>query len=137
MRKIITPLGYLFLFVFIFTGCRKDDCYPDPASGSKYFVSATSLGTYSKAQLQAFATKVGFGNFAPLAKYDVDFYKLIYRTPYKGRLIEVSGLLAVPKNVPVTPSLLSAQHGTIFRVADAPSNFPSTFSGFELFASAG
>jgi alpha-beta hydrolase superfamily lysophospholipase len=39
--------------------------------------------------------------------------------------------------MPTAPALLSAQHGTMFRQADSPSNFPSTFSGFELFASAG
>ncbi len=33
--------------------------------------------------------------------------------------------------------MLSAQHGTLFNHADAPSNFPATFTGFELFASAG
>lgn len=137
MKKNITPLTCLLLFLFIFAGCKKDDHNPDSLPGSKNFVSATSLGAYSKAQLQAFATKVGFGAFAPFAKYDVDFYKLVYKTPFKGRLIQASGLLAVPKNMPVTPSLLSAQHGTMFRAADAPSNFPSTFTGFELFASAG
>jgi pimeloyl-ACP methyl ester carboxylesterase len=81
--------------------------------------------------------KTGFGNFAPLAKYDVEYYKMVYNTTFKGKVIQVSGLLGIPKNVPVTPSLLSAQHGTMFKLSDAPSNFPSTFSGFELFASAG
>lgn len=137
MKKHLTPLSCLLLFIVVFTGCRKDDCDPHTQPGKKYFVSATPLGTFTKADLQTFATKAGYGTFAPLATYDVDFYKLIYKTPYKGTLIQVSGLLAVPKNVPVAPSLLSAQHGTIFRAAEAPSNFPATFSGFELFASAG
>src|SRR5829696_3836487 len=120
MRNNRTPLSCLLLFVVLLTSCVKDTCDLDARSGRKYFVSATSLGTYTKAQLQAAATKVGFGNFAPLATYDVDFYKLIYKTHYKGALIEVSGLLAIPINVSGTPSLLSAQHGTIFRAAEAP-----------------
>lgn len=131
------PISCLLLIVFVFAGCIKDDFEFDTYPGSKLFVSATPLGTYSRAELQAFASKVGFGNFAPLARYDVDFYRMVYKTTFKGKLINVSGLLAVPKNVPVIPSLLSAQHGTIFRAAEAPSNFPATFSGFELFASAG
>lgn len=135
MKNNMKSLSYILLFVIVLTGCRKDPTDIDP--GSKYFVSATSIGTYTKTELQAFAAKAGFGNFAPLALYDVDFYKLIYKTTFKGKIIQVSGLVAVPKNVPATPSLLSAQHGTIFRVAEAPSNFPATFSGFELFGSAG
>lgn len=135
MKIIIKPLSCIFLFVVIFTGCDKIDI--DLTPGKLQFVSATSLGTYTKTDLQAFAAKAGFGNFAPLALYDVDFYKLIYNTTFKGKKIQVSGLLGIPKNVPATPSLLSAQHGTIFRLAEAPSNFPATFSGFELFASAG
>lgn len=136
MKKTIKSLSAFLFVILLFTSCRKEwgVCIQP---GSKLFVSATPLGTFTKADLQAVATKAGFGNFAPLAKYDVSFYKLIYQTTYKGKLIPVSGLLAVPKNMPVTPSILSAQHGTMFRFADAPSNFPATFSGFELFASAG
>ena len=133
MKNSIRSASYLLLFVFILTGCKKDPVQPP----STNFVSATSIGTFSKTDLQAFAAKTGFGNFAPLAKYDVEFFKLIYKTSFKGKDIQVSGLLCVPKNVPVTPSLLSAQHGTMFKFADAPSNFPNTFTGFELAASAG
>lgn len=135
MRNNLKPLSCILLFVIILTGCRKDP--PDTDPGSKYFVSATSIGTFTKADLQALAVKAGFGNFAVLALYDVEYYKLIYNTTFKGKTIQVSGLLGIPKNAPITPSLLSAQHGTIFRAAEAPSNFPNTFSGFELFASAG
>lgn len=56
---------------------------------------------------------------------------------YKGEAIEASGLLAVPQNTPTVPALVSAQHGTMFKAADAPSNFPATFSGFELIGAAG
>lgn len=133
MKNSIRSFSYLLLFVFVLAGCKKDPFEPV----STNFVSATSVGTFSKADLQSFALKTGFGNFAPLAKYDVEFFKLIYKTTFKGKEIQVSGLLCVPKNVPVTPSLLSAQHGTMFKFADAPSNFPNTFTGFELSASAG
>lgn len=136
MRIFTKPLSCLLLVVIIFSGCKKEPTTPQEP-GSKNFVSATSLGVFTKANLQAVAIKAGFGNFAPLAKYDVEFFKLIYKTSFKGKDIEVSGLVAVPKNVPVAPSLLSAQHGTMFRAADAPSNYPNTFSGFELFGSAG
>lgn len=134
-KNNIQTVSCFLLIVFMISGCRKD--MNDIQPGSKLFVSATSLGTFKVDQLKAAATKAGFGNFTPLAKFDVEFFKIIYKTTFKNKLVQVSGLLGVPKNVPVTPSLLSAQHGTIFRAAEAPSNFPNTFSGFELFASAG
>ncbi|MEO8960724.1 MAG: lipase family protein [Ginsengibacter sp.] len=136
MKKSIT-ITCLLLFVIIWSSCKKNDWHHDPGSGSNYFVSATPLGTFSKSDLQGLAVKAGFAVFAPLAHYDVDFFKLIYKTSFKGNMIQVSGLLAIPKNVLSIPSLVSAQHGTIFRFSDAPSNFPNSFSGFELFASAG
>ena len=130
-------VGFLLLFAAAWTGCKKHDWSHGSPAGNHYFVSATSLGSFSKTDLQSLAAKAGFGVFAPLATYDVDFYKLIYKTDFKGSMIQASGLLAIPKNVPGTPSMVSAQHGAIFRFADAPSNFPNTFSGFELFASFG
>lgn len=136
MKKILKPVSSLLLVVIILSSCHKEPTIPEQP-GSRNFVSATSLGVYTKATLQAIAVKTGFGNFAPLAKYDVEFFKLIYKTTFKGKDIQVSGLVAVPKNMTVIPSLLSAQHGTMFRFSDAPSNFPNTFSGFELFGSAG
>ncbi len=136
MRNIIKPLSSFLLVVIIFTSCRKEP--PTPVQpGQKNFVSATSLGVYSKATLQALAVKTGFAEFAPLALYDVEFFRMIYKTTFKGKEIQVSGLVGVPKNTPNTPSLLSAQHGTMFKFTDAPSNFPNSFTGFELFGSAG
>jgi hypothetical protein len=136
MRINLRSLSSLLLFFVIFTSCHKES--PDTVpSGNTLFVSATPVVSYPKEVLQGFAIKAGYGVFAPFAKYDVDFYKLIYKTTLKGKQIQASGLLAIPKNTTTTPSLLSAQHGAMFRYADAPSNFPLTFSGFELFASAG
>lgn len=136
MRNSPRSLSYLFLFIVIFTSCRKEWQY-QILPGNKLFVSATPVGSYTKEILQSFGAKAGFGVFASFAKYDVDFYKIVYKTTFKGKQIQASGLLGIPKNTPAAPSILSAQHGTIFRYVDAPSNFPLSFSGFELFASAG
>jgi pimeloyl-ACP methyl ester carboxylesterase len=45
--------------------------------------------------------------------------------------------MCFPQNMPTTPPIISAQHGTLFAHKDAPSNFPLSFNGPELFASAG
>ncbi|MEO6914459.1 MAG: alpha/beta fold hydrolase [Chitinophagaceae bacterium] len=124
------------LLLVIFTGCKKNENQPALPANSR-FVSASLIRTFSKADMQALATKAGFGTFSLLAKNDADFYRMIYKTSFKGKDVEVSGLLGIPKNVTVPPSLVCAQHGTIFKFSDAPTNFPNIFSGFELFAAAG
>lgn len=136
MQNTLRTAGFFLLTIVLFTSCRKE-WHDEVLAGNKLFVSATPVGLVTKTQLQIAAAEAGFGVFAPLAKYDVFFYKIIYKTSFKGRLIQASGLLGIPIGTPAPPSLLSAQHGTIFRYADAPSNFPLSFSGFELFASAG
>ncbi|HEX8334019.1 MAG TPA: alpha/beta fold hydrolase [Segetibacter sp.] len=132
MKKITSFL----LIITLIAGCRKDTGIDVP-EGSELFVSATTVGSFNKETIKAFAQASGYGSYTTLLKYDVDFLKIVYKTTYKGSTIEVSGLLCIPKNMPVAPSLLSAQHGTTLTQADAPSNFPSTFTGFELFASTG
>jgi pimeloyl-ACP methyl ester carboxylesterase len=142
MKISVRPARWLVLVVLLvggLAGCRhsEDDPQPTVPSGQDLFVSAQQTVTFTKAQAQSLATFAGFGAFAPQLKYDATYYKFIYKTTYKGQLIQVSGTLGVPLNTPKAPALLSAQHGTTFKQSDSPSNFPSTFTGFELFASAG
>ena len=131
---------FLMALLFVITGCKKDrneEETIDPESGEALFVSATSAGSFTKVQLQAAASANGFAAYVPFILYDVDYYKFTYKTTLNGNKIQASGLLGIPKGMTTTPALLSAQHGTMFADADAPSNFPTAFTGFELFASAG
>jgi pimeloyl-ACP methyl ester carboxylesterase len=142
MKTHFRPLHVLVLAILVVSSlgsCRRtsEDPQPTQPSGQDLFVSAQPVITIPRLQLQTLAALAGFGAFAPQLKYDATYYKFLYKTTYKGQLIQVSGLLGVPLNTPSPPALLSAQHGTMFRQADAPSNFPSAFTGFELFASAG
>ena len=139
-----TLRSYRWILVLLTVWCLgscndSNDPDPNPAvlTGEQLFVSADSVTTIPKAQLQALATLAGFGAFTAQLKYDVTFRRFRYKTTYQGQLLEVSGMLAVPRNTPAPPAMLSAQHGTMFKYSDAPSNFPLTFTGFELFASAG
>ncbi|QNF33018.1 prolyl oligopeptidase family serine peptidase [Adhaeribacter swui] len=131
---------WLLLQVLVLFGCESDDSGdkvdPKP-DGSELFVSAEVKSTVPKIVLQGLAATSGYGQFAQLIKYDVAFYRFTYKTTYRDNLINVSGLLAIPQNTPTPPALLSAQHGTMFKDTDAPSNFPASFTGFELFAAAG
>jgi len=140
MKKILNAGNwYLLLTLCLLWSCdfHPDDEVPEPDQ-DEYFVSATSIGTFPKEALVALAlSSEEYRDFAPVVQYDVAFYRIVYKTTYKGKEIEASGLLAVPQNTPAVPALLSAQHGTMFKQSDAPSNFPATFSGFELFGAAG
>lgn len=138
--KKLTLTAYVLLCFFVITSCKKqssNDPIPEEITGKEFFVSATSAGSFSKGQLQQLAALKGYAAYVPLIQYDVDFFRFIYHTTFKGKQIEASGLLCIPKNVPTAPALLSAQHGTMFSDAEAPSNFPAAFTGFELFASTG
>jgi pimeloyl-ACP methyl ester carboxylesterase len=141
MKIFVRPARWLVLVVVLtsgLAGCRsEEEPQPTVPNGQELFVSAQQIITLPKAQSQSLATLAGFGAFASQLKYDATYYKFIYKTTYKGQLIQVSGTLGVPLNTPKAPALLSAQHGTMFLQSDSPSNFPSTFTGFELFAGAG
>ncbi len=100
-----------FLYIVIIAGCRKT---PDTKpNGREIYVSSTSSGTFTKETLQALAVLKGYGSYVSQMKYDVDFFKIVYNTTYKGKSIEASGLLAVPKNTPTAHVATVAQMGNI------------------------
>ena len=144
MLRNRTPFRWLLLlWLAVLASCdifQNDPPTPLPQpqpDGQELFVSADLIATVPKVTLQGLAVLSGLGNFAPFAKYDVTFYRFVYKVKYQGQDIQASGLLGIPQGTSTTPALLSAQHGTMFKQSDAPSNFPNTFSGFELFASTG
>jgi pimeloyl-ACP methyl ester carboxylesterase len=74
--------------------------------------------------LQAAQSKVP-GTLSSLApRYDVDSYRINYLTvDGLGKPIVASGLLSLPVKAPGAPSpVISYQHGTTFKDAEAPSN---------------
>ncbi len=140
LRK--NKLQYLVcsLMLVLFTAsCSKDNDTDngDNEQGKEQYVSVAPAASLTKAQLQVAASASGFGAFTSALQYDVDYFKLTYNTTFNGKTIQASGLVGIPKNMTAAPAILSAQHGTMFADADAPSNFPATSTGFELFASAG
>ncbi len=133
-------MGWLLLvYLFVSAGCQKEttEIASPQISEKDNFVSAEQLAVVPRNVLQTLATSQGYATFAPQIKYDVAIYNFVYNTTYKGQEVKASGLLAVPQNMITPAPLLSTQHGTMFLDTDAPTNFPNTFSGFELFASTG
>lgn len=139
MKLNLRIAGALMLLLFATAGCKKDNDSPEEPlqPGQEQFVSATPSASLTKTQLQAQAALSGFSAFVSFLQYDVDFYKFTYNTTFNGKAIQASGTLCIPKGVSGSPAMLSAQHGTMFADAEAPSNFPNAFTGFELFASTG
>ncbi len=108
----------LFLFLlFAAGGCQQDD---EPGISYSNLVEAELFRSRTASELQSFIEIGGVNiDFSEL-KYDVDIYKVTYKTPYKSTEIIASGLIILPVTTePV--SMISFQHGTIAAHADAPS----------------
>ncbi len=83
------------------------------------FQSIGNRVSNSKSAIQTVIDSAGGQNIT--AEYSVSAYKLEYITQdANNALVKVSGLIAVPDKTTPSP-LLSFQHGTIFKNADAPS----------------
>ncbi|KAA5548632.1 lipase family protein [Adhaeribacter rhizoryzae] len=138
MKKNILASWLLLLWLFISTGCQHEEAKAvAPTPEKDYLVSAKLVTELPQAILQAMADNRGFPGIKNNIKNDVQVYQVTYLTTYQGKDIQASGLMCVPKNVTGAMPILSGQHGTTFEQQAAPTNFPATFSGFELFASAG
>ena len=107
------------LAVFIVSCSDVKETDPAPQEEDN-LVEATLLGTRSAAELQ-FLIQVSGRNVDPsLFRYDVDVYKVIYKTGYKESDIQASGLIMLPKTNDGV-GMISFQHGTIVKQTDAPS----------------
>jgi predicted esterase len=96
-----------------------------PARGD--LVSDSLTASYSVANVDtaiALLALLGVDTTGLSGKYGVSLRRVVYKTVTPdGRLIDASGMLAYPHKLGGAPGpLLSFQHGTIFRDADAPSN---------------
>lgn len=116
----------LMILIVVATACDVDeDQDPTPSEDPKTLVDATLVYTISASQVQLVAELSGYDvDFSKFVS-DVDIYKVTYHTEYKGEDVVASGLISLPKNATSAP-MLSYQHGTITRDADAPSNFSAS-----------
>lgn len=97
---------------------------PDQPSGAGALQGATLLGTVTTSEMrEAIAAKDSrVSGLQPL--YAVTSYRVEYSTlGAQGQSVRASGLVSVPVKAAGSKSpVLSYQHGTIFRDAEAPSN---------------
>jgi len=101
-------------------------------SANAQLVSYKLQQSFSKTQLDSFLAVVGF-NLPVAPQYDIEVYQVIYKTPYKhiDSLVNVSGIVVVPKNTTCPSALGCYAHGSFSRRDQVPSyNGPERPIGF-------
>lgn len=114
---------YLLLFVFagLFLNSCEDKNTPQPTSYENFIstelksqiTSQEAVANFIKAAPEAVA-------ISPLIRYDVEVRKITYKTIYKDKNIQASGLVCIPKTAGNYP-ILSFQNGTNTLNSEAPS----------------
>jgi hypothetical protein len=107
MKKLFSCLSILILLV---------------SCSTAQMVSYHLQQSFTTTQLDSFLNTSGFS--LPIApQYDIDVYQVIYKTPYKhiDSLVNVSGIVVVPKNVGCPMALGCYAHGTFSSRLQVPS----------------
>lgn len=113
----------------------------DFTANAKYLVKADALQSVQAFIIRNAAAILGHPEFNEYFKHDIKAVRLVYRTKYKDRAINASGLLCYPLSNEKSYPLLVIQNGLLIADRDAPSaftfSFPDKIIGFEFIASAG
>lgn len=96
-------------------------CSDDKVELEKRLESSDNILDRSASELKTFLGAGGIQLDLTHLKYDVDIYKITYKTKYKEQDITASALVTLPKTTePV--GMLSFQHGTIAANSQAPTS---------------
>lgn len=114
--KFFRPLILVLLFCF---GCSDSDTSPDEV----VLLEVESLFTRSSSEIRNFMELSGLDLPFEEIQFDVEVFRVTYRTRYKDQEIVASGLVVLPEtDQPV--GMLSFQHGTIAGHDQAPTALP-------------
>ena len=112
----------MMLLMILIVGSCTDHALPTIPQTQPYLVSSTKVAEIPLQQLTAIVTQTN-PSYAPLLKYGISAYRLVYKTRnWDGTTVNASGLLLIPATTNAVP-MIGQQHGTIFNDAEAPSNF--------------
>ena len=151
IRTLSHMLGLMVCAVYV-TGCGgggKDSpvttpvVVPEPAIvnavGPGQFTDAVLLKTIATTEVTAALDRAGSSAFRATSKYAVKAYRMTYLTvDGQGQQILASALVTVPQKAASALSpVLSYQHGTLTKGAEAPSNLPSLGNPEVVLASTG
>lgn len=87
-------------------------------------ISFEKKASFSAEAIQQLLDAAGIPSFLLTAEYGVDYYKVVYQTPYLSpdSLVQVSGAVVVPQGVPCAMPLAGYAHGTQTHRDSVPSN---------------
>ncbi len=129
-HNVSIVFGLLLIFVSFATDAKETLVLPDTITSPVQAGDVTGLeriGAYSKLSEKLIVWWNGMSKRLPV-KNGITMYRVKYLTAGEnGDLVEVSGLLSVPRDLRAT-SVISWQHGTAFKHQDAPST-PSPDEG--------
>lgn len=125
----ISLVWVAILFVFL-TACKENEVAP----ANESLVTYESILTRSSGELKTFISAAGIKLPLTSLQYDVELYKITYKTSYiNDQEITASGYVILPKvggNYP----MVSFQHGTIAANSQAPSMLPLSSTELILYA---
>lgn len=123
MRKMYFPWVFILVSLFLIVGCGEDN---DDEIIPKYLVDSelfTPALPNTAENIKSFLAPFGMTELTAKVKYDIQIHRITYKTLFEGDSILVSGVVASPmaNDKKETFPVMSYQHGTLFRKADAPS----------------
>ena len=111
----------------LFYSCSSDNDSDEMMVDESALVSSEIGFTGSSALAQDIISAFGLDVDLDVLQYDMELYKVVYKTTYQGEEIEASGVVVLPKTEDEV-SMLSFQHGTILADSEAPSTQSSSSS---------
>jgi pimeloyl-ACP methyl ester carboxylesterase len=131
------PISLKYFFSLILVGGLAfiSSCAEDEDSKPKrvVLVDATSVLTRTASELKTYIGASAINIDVNTLKYDVELYKVTYKTTYKGSEVEASGIVVLPKTTDELP-MVSFQHGTIVTQTSSPTGLPANSTELILYA---
>jgi pimeloyl-ACP methyl ester carboxylesterase len=118
MRKL-KLLSLIFILWVSLNSCKDDE----EITKDKVLIEATSLFTRPASELRTYVSGSGFDLPVSSLEYNVEVFRVTYKTTFKGQTINASGLVILP-DTDEAVGMLSFQHGTIAAHDEAPTALP-------------
>ena len=117
----------LTLLITLFSACSDDDTMVTtnpPSTERGHLVSYSKTGSMTAAEV--ISAGADEGDVSAYTNHDLDIYSVVYNSLDGGNLVEVSGLVFVPKELSGNLDIVQYHHGTII---PGDEGTPSNYSG--------
>jgi len=116
--KLFTSLkaySFIALVCLVAFSCKNDD----DVQPERVLVTAVKVLSHTAGELQTVLGRADLNLDLSVMKYEVEIYKITYKTTYNGQEVNASALVSLPLKAPSVP-IVSFQHGTIAAYTQAP-----------------